>query len=246
MRRSQAPNLSRRSHLELVNAIHGCVQRGQPDHTKGGMKHGLLSARRKEHVREICYNVGMRDVSRIFKLIETGDANASEQLVLLVYDDLRRLARAKLSAEAPGNTLSPTALVHEAYLRIVGEDDANRWNGPGHFYGAAAEAMRRILIDRARRKKSSRRGGDLKRRVLLEPDCPINPEDERLVDLDEALARLLEQQPAIGQLVKLRYFGGLTIVQAAAALNISPRTAKRHWVYAKAWLGREIQRNAPR
>jgi RNA polymerase sigma factor (TIGR02999 family) len=167
----------------------------------------------------------MSNVTRILKSVELGDAVASEQLIPLVYDELRQLARAKMAAEAAGNTLSPTALVHEAYLRLTGPEEEQRWDGRGHFYAAAAEAMRRILIERARKKKSVRAGGMAKKLTLLEVDCAIDPMDDRLLALDEALTKLLDDQPPVGQLVKLRYFGGLTIGQAAHAMGTSPRTA---------------------
>lgn len=192
------------------------------------------------------YNLVMSDVTRILESLKQGDDKACEQLVPLVYDELRRLARAKMASEAAGNTLSPTALVHEAYLRLLGPVDAPRWDGRGHFYAAAAQAMRRILIERARKKKTARAGGAAKKLTLLEVDCAIDPRDERLLGLDEALAKLMDEQPTAGRLVELRYFGGLTIDEAARALEISPRTAKRYWTYAKAWLQREIERDQAR
>lgn len=185
----------------------------------------------------------MSEVTQILSAIERGDSKATEELLPVVYGELRKLAAAKLKEEQPGQTLQPTALVHEAYLRLVGSREQTGWDGRGHFFAAAAEAMRRILIDNARRKKRIRHGGDLERRSLLENDVIVDPLDDRLLTLDAALSQLLVEHPAIGELVKLRYFGGLTTEQAARALKVSSRTAKRHWAFAKAWLRREIDRD---
>ena len=192
----------------------------------------------------------MTDVTLILSQIECGDPLAAQKLLPMVYDELRRLAAVRLADEKSGQTLQPTALVHEAFLRLVGPDKLHEsgsevlWNGRAHFFGAAAEAMRRILVENARRKKRVRHGGGLQRQLLDENDVIANPPDEsqeaRLLALDAALSRLLVDRPDIGQLVKLRYFGGLTTEQTAQALKISTRTAKRHWTYAKAWLRREI------
>lgn len=192
----------------------------------------------------------MSDVTRILSQMEAGDPSASEQLLPLVYDELRRLAAARLADEKSNQTLQPTALVHEAYLRLIGLVDHHKsdneilWNGRAHFFGAAAQAMRRIMVENARRKKRVRHGGGIQRQLLHEDeviaDSLDESQDSRLLALDAALSRLLVDQPAIGQLVNLRYFGGLTIEQAAKALKISTRTAKRHWTYAKAWLRREM------
>jgi RNA polymerase sigma factor (TIGR02999 family) len=164
--------------------------------------------------------------------------NAAE-LLPLVYDELRRLAAQQLAREAPGQTLEATALVHEVYLRLVGPADERRWNDRGHFFAAAAQAMRRILIDSARRKLAQKRGGGLTRQPLDAVAAP-GP-DEELVALDEALQKLAALDPLKARLVELRYFAGLTGEQAAAALNISPTTADRHWAYARAWLQTEVR-----
>ena len=179
----------------------------------------------------------MNDVTRILSAIERGDQRAAEQLLPLVYDELRKLATQRLEQEQPGQTLQATALVHEAYLRLVGEgQDGQRWNGRGHFFGAAAEAMRRILIDAARRKRRPKHGGDRQRLPLEEVSLPVDDEAEDLLALDDALARLAREEPVKAELVKLRYFAGLSLEAAAACLDISPATAKRYWAVARAWL----------
>src|SRR5262249_51402878 len=181
----------------------------------------------------------MSDVTRILSAIEAGDAHAAEQLLPLVYDELRKLAAHKLAHEKPGQTLEATALVHEAYLRLIGDQPAaqarEHWNSRGHFFAAAAEAMRRILIDNARRKQRPKHGGD-RQRVELEEAIPLRESQPDLIALDEALTRLAEKEPAKAQLVKLRYFAGLSLEEAAACLGISPATAKRYWAVARAWL----------
>jgi RNA polymerase sigma factor (TIGR02999 family) len=183
----------------------------------------------------------MSDVTRILNAIEQGDAQATDELLPVVYEELRLLAAQKLSQEGPGQTLQATALVHEAYLRLVGTD-VHGWKGRGHFFGAAAEAMRRILVDRARRKKSRKRGGGKHRvdldNVVLSGDESFDAED--LVALDEALSKLEETDTTAADLVKLRYFAGLTGEQAAKALGISHNTADAHWAYARSWLRLEI------
>jgi RNA polymerase sigma factor (TIGR02999 family) len=186
----------------------------------------------------------MNDVTRVLSAIEAGDPHAAEQLLPLVYDELRKLAAQKLALEKPGQTLQATALVHEAYLRLVDVDKAQAWNGRGHFFAAAAEAMRRILIDQARSKKSQRRGGgcqrhDLARLVIAAPE-PWRD----LLALNEALERFEALDPAKAALVKLRYFTGLTIPQAAEALGISTTTADRYWSYARAWLHADLKRGS--
>ena len=181
----------------------------------------------------------MNPVTRILSRLHEGDAQAAEQLLPLVYEELRKLAAQRLTQEKPGQTLQPTALVHEAYLRLVDVDQAQRFDGRGHFFAAAAEAMRRILIDSARRRQSQKRGGGWVRGDL---DGVIAPEpDDQLLALDEALERLALTDPLKAKLVELRYFGGLTSDEAAAALSISPSTADRHWTYARAWLQAAIQ-----
>jgi RNA polymerase sigma factor (TIGR02999 family) len=177
----------------------------------------------------------MTDVTHILCAIEQGDPRAAEQLLPLVYDELRQLARQRLAQEKPGQTLQPTALVHEAYLRLVGGEEARPWNSRGHFFAAAAEAMRRILIDNARRKRRPKHGGDRQRVDLDESLCESEGE-ENLLALDDALTRLARQEPRKAELVKLRYFAGLSLEEAAACLGISPATAKRDWVVARAWL----------
>jgi RNA polymerase sigma factor (TIGR02999 family) len=180
----------------------------------------------------------MTEVTQILQAIDAGDPHAAAQLLPLVYDELRRLAAAQMAREQPGHTLDGTALVHEAYLRLVGDQHfANR----RHFFAAAAEAMRRILIDQARRKATTRHGGALRRRAL-DPDAAASPEPrEDLLALDEALDRLAAEDPLKADLVKLRYFAGLSLAEAAAALDLSERTAGRHWAYARAWLRRAVE-----
>ena len=181
----------------------------------------------------------MSDFTRLLSSAEQGDPRAADQLLPLVYDELRKLAAQKLAQETPGQTLQATALVHEAYLRLVDGKDLQRWDGRGHFFAAAAEAMRRILIDQARRKHSQKRGGALRRVELDDGALLAEPESqaaEDLLALDEALQRLEAEDPLKARLVKLRYFAGLPLPEAAAALGVSPATAKRHWVYARSWI----------
>ncbi|HKI32133.1 MAG TPA: ECF-type sigma factor [Gemmataceae bacterium] len=182
----------------------------------------------------------MTDASRILKAVEQGDPQAAGQLLPLVYDELRRLAAQRLAQEQPGLTLDATSLVHEAYLRLVGGDPDKPWNGRGHFFAAAAEAMRRILIEKARRKRRERHGGDRKRLPLDEANLAEDAADDRLLAVDEALDRLAKEEEKVAEVVKLRYFGGLTIEETAEVLGISVRTANRHWAYARAWLYQEL------
>jgi RNA polymerase sigma factor (TIGR02999 family) len=184
--------------------------------------------------------VRMADVTRLLDAAAGGDPKAAEQLLPLVYDELRKLAAARLAEERPGQTLQPTALVHEAYLRLVGGEPAAGWGGRGHFFGAAAEAMRRILVDSARRKRAARHGGAARRVDLLEADAVAPPDGDELLDLDEALAEFAAIDPQAAELVKLRVFAGATVEDAARALGVSARTAKRGWAYARAWLGRRL------
>ena len=179
----------------------------------------------------------MNEVTRVLSAIEAGDPQAAEQLLPLVYDELRRLAARRLAGEGPGHTLQPTALVHEAYLKLVGADPQQPWNGRGHFFAAAAEAMRRILIDRARHKQTRKAGGGRRRLDLddLEPAREAGDGD-RLLALDEALRRLEAEDPRKAELVKLRFFAGLGAEQAAAALGVSLSTAEKDWAYARSWL----------
>jgi RNA polymerase sigma factor (TIGR02999 family) len=182
----------------------------------------------------------MSDVTRVLLQIESGDSAAAEELLPLIYEELRRLAAQKLSHESPGNTLQATALVHEAYLRLVDVDKAQHWNSRGHFFGAAAEAMRRILVEAARRKQTLKSGGERKRFSLDEADLTTLADADRLLAVDDALDRLGAEAPDVAELVKLRVFAGLTVNEAAGALGISRSTAFRHWTYARAWLRAEF------
>jgi RNA polymerase sigma factor (TIGR02999 family) len=182
----------------------------------------------------------MTDASRILKAAEQGDPQAARQLLPLVYDELRRLAAQRLALEEPGLTLDATSLVHEAYLRLIGGNPEKPWDGRGHFFAAAAEAMRRILIEKARRKQRIRHGGDRKRLQLDDALLAGEEADDRLLAVDEALDRLAQEQETVAEVVKLRYFVGLTIEETADVLGISVRTANRHWAFARAWLYREL------
>jgi len=185
----------------------------------------------------------MSDVTRILSGIEQGNPSAAEQLLPLIYDELRRLAAAKLASEPPGQTLQATALVHEAYLRLVGDGQPDEWNGRTHFFAAAAEAMRRILIENARRKKSLKRGGDHFRIELDTGVMRKHKRSEQLLALDAALDRLELLDPLKAQVVKLRFFAGLTNAETSAELGISAATGKRYWTYARAWLEREMRQD---
>jgi RNA polymerase sigma factor (TIGR02999 family) len=183
----------------------------------------------------------MNAVSRILATIDQNSPRATEELLPLVYDELRRLAGQKLAREKPGQTIQPTALVHEAYLRLVSGEGTIHWNSRAHFLAAAAEAMRRILVDRARRKHSDRHGGRWQRCEILDGDLAIEYDSDDLLDLEEALARLNSIDERAADLVKLRVFAGMTIDEAATYQGVSPRTAKRSWAYARAWLVREMK-----
>jgi RNA polymerase sigma factor (TIGR02999 family) len=183
----------------------------------------------------------MSEVTRILSAIEQGDPNAASQLLPLVYEELRKLAAQKLAREMPGQTLQPTALVHEAYLRLVGEGEEQRWDSRGHFFAAAAEAMRRILVEIARQKASLKRGGDRDREEVVDGLLAAPEPRENLVALDAALTRLAETDRQAAQLVQLRYFAGLPIREIAEILGISPRTTDRLWAFARAWLHEEIE-----
>jgi len=172
--------------------------------------------------------------------VAQGDPKAAEELLPLVYEELRHLAAAKMAQEPPGQTLQPTALVHEAWLRLAGSGP-QQWNSRGHFFGAAAEAMRRILIERARKRARVRHGGGLVRLDGRQLDVAITTDDDLLLRVDEALEKLAVQAPDKAQLVKLRFFAGLSIAEAAEALGIAPATAKRHWAFARAWLFTELE-----
>ncbi len=188
----------------------------------------------------------MSDVPRILTAIENGDPQAAAQLLPLVYDELRKLAAHKLAQEKPGQTLQATALVHEAYLRLVqderrGSSPPSCWDSRGHFFAAAAEAMRRILIENARRKQCERHGGGHERVELFHVDAAAPASDQQVLLLDEALTRLAAIRPAAAQIVQLRFFAGLTTDEAARVAGVSPRTARRLWLFARAWLRREME-----
>src|SRR4051794_6195847 len=178
----------------------------------------------------------MSEVTVLLDAIQTGDPEAPAELLPLVYDELRRLAAHRLSREAPGQTLQPTALVHEAYLRLVGAGRGQQWAGRGHFFAAAAEAMRRILVESARRKRTLKRGGALGRRELDAAELLAPEPREDLLALDEALTALAADDPTAAELVQLRYFGGLSVADAAEVLGLSHRSAERLWTYTRAWL----------
>jgi RNA polymerase sigma factor (TIGR02999 family) len=183
----------------------------------------------------------MNDFTRILSAIEHGDPRAAEQLLPLVYHELRKLAAQRLAQEKPGQTLQATALVNEAYLRLVGPDDHREWDGRAHFFAAAAEAMRRILVENARRKKRFKRGGDRQRIDLDEIAEPVELADDRILAVHEALERLGAEDPQAAQLVKLRFFAGMSITDAAGVLGISRASAYEHWAYARAWLRCEVE-----
>ena len=185
----------------------------------------------------------MSEVARILSAIDQGDRYAAEELLPLVYDELRKLAAQRLAREKPGQTLQATALVHEAYLRLVDAKAAQHWNSRGHFFAAAAEAMRRILVENARRKRRFRHGGGCKQIQVDAIDLADEVADERLLALDEAMTKLAAEEPAVAEVVKLRYFAGFTIEQTAEALGISVRTANRHWAYARARLHQELKQS---
>jgi RNA polymerase sigma factor (TIGR02999 family) len=185
----------------------------------------------------------MSEVTRILSAIEQGDPSSAAQLLPLVYDELRKLAAQKLAQEKPGQTLQATALVHEAYLRLVASParEAQQWDGRGHFFAAAAEAMRRILVDRAREKGREKRGGKFRKLDIDAVDVATTAAPDQLLAIDDALAKLARDDPAAAQLVQLRFFAGLTVGEAGKALGISTATAYRHWNYARAWLHGELR-----
>ena len=175
----------------------------------------------------------MNEVTRILSTIEAGDPHTPEQLLPLVYDELRQLAAQKLAREAPGQTLQATALVHEAYLRLVNTDKVQQWNSRGHFFAAAAEAMRRILVERARRQQAAKRGGRCQRVPLDDADPGYTPAEDEVLAIDEALTRLAAEDPQAARLIQLRYFAGLSVEDAAAVVGISRTAAYEHWAYAR-------------
>jgi len=178
----------------------------------------------------------MSEVTRILSAIESGDAQAARELLPVVYDELRKLAAVRMAAEAPGQTLQPTALVHEAYVRLVDSETSQRWDSRGHFFAAAAEAMRRILVDRARAKACDKRGGQLQKLDIDAIDVVTTAAPDQLVMIDEALVKLAAEDAAAARLVELRYFAGLSVADAGSAVGISTATAYRLWNYARAWL----------
>lgn len=182
----------------------------------------------------------MSEVTRLMEAAQAGDCQAASQLLPLVYDELRKLAAVRMAGEKPGQTLQPTALVHEVYCRLVGGQQSQNWTGRGHFFAAAAEAMRRILVEAARTKGRAKRGGDWKRVDFEELDVAMGISSDQLVALDDALNQLTTHDRLAGDLVRIRYFAGLSLDEAAASLNISPATAYRHWAYARAWLRNEL------
>jgi RNA polymerase sigma factor (TIGR02999 family) len=185
----------------------------------------------------------VNEVTRILNAVEQGDPHAAAQLLPLVYDELRKLAAEKMAQEKPGQTLQATALVHEAYVRLVDVKEVQKWNSRGHFFAAAAEAMRRILIDNARHKQADKHGGGWQRHDLLDAELAIDSTGGDLLSVDEALRQLATREPMIARLVELRFFAGLTLPQTAQCLGLSERTAYRHWAYARAWLRRQLDRS---
>jgi RNA polymerase sigma factor (TIGR02999 family) len=187
----------------------------------------------------------MNEVTRILSAVEGGEPLEADRLLPLVYEELRRLAARRLAHEKPGQTLQPTALVHEAYLRLVDTATVRTWDSRGHFFAAAAEAMRRILVERARRRGRLRHGGGMRRLDLSELECTAAPPgDEQILLLDEALDRLAAARPQAAELVKLRFFSGLTADEAAPLVGLSPRSARRMWAFARAWLRRDMEHSA--
>jgi len=198
---------------------------------------------RLRHLTLSAILISMSDITRILSAIEQGDPRAAEQLLPLVYDELRKLAAQKLAQEKPGQTLQATALVHEAYLRLVGADQIGHWDGRGHFFAAAAEAMRRILVDQARRRQAAKRGGLQKRVQMPESRLAAPMPDDELLALHEALEQLVSIDSAAADLVRLRFFAGLKTTEAAEALGISVRCAHYLWAYARSWLRRKTKGN---
>ncbi len=186
----------------------------------------------------------MGDVTQILSDIESGDQGAADRLLPLIYDELRRLAAAKMAGESPDHTLQPTALVHDAYVRLVDVEKAQRWDSRGHFFAAAAEAMRRILVECARRKNAVRNGGELQRHDLIDAEFVAEVDLKQVLELDDALKRLEKENPRASQIVKLRFFAGLSVDDTADLLGISPSTSRRTWIFARAWLRSEMEDNS--
>ncbi len=209
---------------------------------QGTARDAPMNMRLLKRSRSIRYHAGMSNVTRILSAIEDGDANAADDLLPLVYDELRKLAAAKLANEKPGLTIQATGLVHEAWMRLLGSEAEIHWNGRGHFFGAAAKAMQRILVENARRKNSLKAGGDFQRvhlsQVIHEVHSPSHKVD--VLEVDEALTKLEAIEPRKAELVRLRFFAGLTLAEAARALGISGSTADNDWAYARAWLRVEM------
>ena len=182
----------------------------------------------------------MSDVSQILGKVESGDPHAAEELLPLVYEELRKLADARIAQEKPGQTLQATALVHEAYIRLVDVDKFQHWNSRGHFFAAAAEAMRRILVESARKKKRLKRGGARVRADLLEQDLTVDTDAEEILSVNDALERLHQEDPLAANVLRMKYYGGLSVEAAADALGMSRATAYRHWTYARAWVRTEL------
>lgn len=188
----------------------------------------------------------MSDITRILNAAQAGDATAAEQLLPLVYEELRKLAAVRMANESAGHTLQPTALVHEAWLRLAGEDVSVQFANRAHFFAAAAEAMRRILIDRARRKGAGKRGGDWQRIDLDKVEVAVDADDDTLLLVNEALEKLAKEDVKAAEMAKLRFFGGLTLEEAAQVLGVTERTANRYWAFARVWLFDEIRRTLGR
>lgn len=188
------------------------------------------------------FSVMNESVTQILNSLENGDSSRSEDLIPHVYQELRRLAAVRMAREQPGQTLQPTALVHEAYLRLVGPENPQRWNSRGHFFAAAAEAMRRVLVERARQKRAKKYGGDMVRVDLAHIDVAFHADDERLIEIDDAITRLGEKDEQAASLIKLRFFTGMTNAEAARSLGLAERTANRVWAYARAWLFTELSK----
>ncbi|WP_231963128.1 ECF-type sigma factor [Symmachiella macrocystis] len=186
----------------------------------------------------------MGDVTQFLSNMESGDTGAAEKLLPMMYDELRRLAVAKMLHESPDHTLQPTALVHDAYVRLVDVEKAQRWDSPGHFFAAVAEAMRRILVERARQKNAIRNGGEFQRHVLFDVELAANVDRMQVLSLDDALNRLEKENPRAAELVKLRFFAGLSADEAAGLLGVSPSTSRRIWVFARAWLRSDMEENS--